>query len=134
VPCCTNLDTPVWVLEHFDVFADVTAVVRRVFDQVHLALVTQRKTVCDLSVLSPGEDSGKIFVFAYGSVSIMAIARKLSESAIVVFNEGWHERTGGVDAGDPLQPQFLHKSVLESLVRALNASLGRRCSHTFHQC
>jgi hypothetical protein len=39
--------------------------------------------------------SGKIFVFAYGSVSIMAIARMLSESAIVVFNEGWHERIGG---------------------------------------
>jgi len=101
-PCCTDFDAPVGKLKDFDVFADMSSVVRRIFEQVHLALVAQGKAVGDLPVFPPCKDSVQILVLADGSVRVVPIARKFAEAMVVIINEGRHELVGGIDRRYPL--------------------------------
>src|ERR1700721_1570200 len=96
-PCYTDLDASIGELKDFDIFADVAPVARRIFEQVHLALIAQDKAVGNLSIFPPRKDSVQILILAEGSVRVVSIARKFAEAAIVIVDEAWHELIGAID-------------------------------------
>ena len=121
-----NLNASIGVLENVDVLTNESPVLRRIRDQIELAIIVQRQVLRHLAQFPPREDQIKVFIFSNGAVRVVAIPRHLAELCVVRGDERRHERVGGLDAGDALEPQLLDQAVLQRLVRSFDTTLGRR--------
>ena len=74
----------------------------------------------------PGEDVVEAVSLGQGPMRIVVVSWSASKASIVVAHELGKVRIRFVGRADPPQPQLLDEPVLERLVRALDAALGRR--------
>ena len=57
---------------------------------------------------------------------VVHLERRFGELLVVGSDKPRHECIGGVNAGDALEPQFLHQAILQRQMGALDAAFGGR--------